>query len=109
MRYVYTAIGESQAQGGALMLTWLEDNYDVIRAHYGDTFTYNVKNMLLGFPEEATSQADYERLAAFLAAHRADLGSAAVTIEQGQDKIKANIKWRENFFDDVTGWLSSYW
>jgi hypothetical protein len=91
------------------MLTWLENNYATIRDHYADTFIYNVKNMLVGFPEEATSAADYERLAAFLAAHRPDLGSAAVTIEQGLDKIGANIKWRENFFDDVTGWLSGQW
>jgi len=102
---VYTAIGESEGRGGELMLTWLENNYDAVRDFYAETFVYNVKNMLIGFAEEASSAADAERLAAFLAAHRADLGSAAVTIEQGLDKISANIKWRDAFFDDVADWF----
>jgi hypothetical protein len=104
-RYVYTAIGESEGRGGELMLTWLENNYDAVRDFYAETFVYNVKNMLIGFAEEASSAADAERLSAFLVAHRADLGSAAVTIEQGLDKISANIKWRDAFFDDVADWF----
>ena len=44
-RYLYLAIGSSK-QGSDLMLDWLEANWEDIKEFYGDTFVYNVANMV---------------------------------------------------------------
>jgi hypothetical protein len=63
-RTVYTAVGGNEARGGALLLTWLEENYEAVRQFYGDTFVTNVKTMLRGFPEESSTEAEHQRLQA---------------------------------------------
>jgi hypothetical protein len=63
-RTVYTAVGGNEARGGALLLTWLEENYEAVRQFYGDTFVTNVKTMLRGFPEESSTEEDHQRLQA---------------------------------------------
>jgi hypothetical protein len=63
-RTVYTAVGGNEARGGALLLTWLEENYEAVRQFYGDTFVTNVKMMLRGFPEESSTEAEHQRLQA---------------------------------------------
>ncbi len=61
---MYTAVGGNEARGGALLLTWLEENYEAVRQFYGDTFVTNVKTMLRGFPEESSTEAEHQRLQA---------------------------------------------
>ncbi len=61
---MYTAVGGNEARGGALLLTWLEENYEAVRQFYGDTFVTNVKTMLRGFPEESSTEAEQQRLQA---------------------------------------------
>ena len=94
------------ARGGALVLTWLEDNYDTIRKFFGDTFVTNAKQMVRGFPEEAATEAEYQRLKACLDRHGAELGSTVDTVQQGLDKMAANIKWRNRFLAQVQDWLA---
>jgi len=59
---IYRAVGKNEARGGALLLTWLEDNYDAVRRFYGDTFVTNVKTMLSGYPEESSTPEEHQRL-----------------------------------------------
>ncbi len=61
---MYTSVGGNEARGGALLLTWLEENYEAVRQFYGDTFVTNVKTMLRGFPEESSTEAEHQRLQA---------------------------------------------
>jgi hypothetical protein len=93
-------------RGGALLLTWLQDNFHTIRQYFGDMFVNNVKQMVRGFPEETSTQAEYDRYSKFLDQHRAELGSAVDTVKQGLDKIAANIKWRNRFLGQVEDWLA---
>ena len=44
-RYLYLAIGRAPG-GGKLMLSWLQTNWQQISDFYGDSFVYNVKNMV---------------------------------------------------------------
>ncbi|XP_023321022.1 aminopeptidase N [Eurytemora carolleeae] len=105
-RYVYLAIGDSsEADGSARMLTWLEDNWEKIKEFYGDTFVYNVKNMVLRYPEYSNTQESFDKLRLFLSTHRGELGSSAESVDQSLDKISANIRWRELFYEDIFTWV----
>ena len=44
-RYLYLAIGRAPG-GGNLMLNWLQTKWQQISDFYGDSFVYNVKNMV---------------------------------------------------------------
>jgi hypothetical protein len=43
---------------------------------------------------------------AFLDKRRADMGSAVDSVQQGLDKLAANIKWRNRFLAQVQDWLA---
>ncbi len=94
------------ARGGSLLLAWLQDKFDDIHSFYGDTFVNNVKQMVRAFPEEAATSSEHQRFAAFLDRRRADLGSAVDKVQQGLDKIAANIKWRNRFLAQVQDWMA---
>jgi len=104
-RYVYLAIGAS-AEGSTKMLDWLTTNWDKIKEFYADTFVYNVKNMVFKYPEFASTQDQFDALNSFLTNHRAELGSSAESVDQSLDKIRANIKWRENYYEDAFDWVT---
>ena len=102
--YLYRAIGEN-VHGGRAMLEWLAEEWDQIKQFYGGAFVPNVQNMITGFPEDASTVMDLELYENLLANHRGELGSAEASFNQGVDKIKSNIKWKESLYQDVVNWL----
>lgn len=103
-RYLYLSIGSSK-QGSDLMLDWLENNWEAIKEFYGDNFVYNVANMVARYPDHANTQEEFDRMNNFYTTHKGELGSSADPVKQGLDKISANVKWRQNFYEQVLEWF----
>jgi len=107
-RYIYLAIGRAPG-GGSLMLNWLQTKWQQIADFYGDSFVYNVKNMVVGAGEQGSSAEDLLQLQNLLDQHRDQLGSSVKAVEQAMDEVEVNKLWMENHFDTVREWLLSQW
>jgi len=103
-RSLYGAIGSSK-QGSKLMLDWLENNWETIKEFYGDNFVYNVAPMVANYPLTANTQEEFDRMNNFFTQHKGELGSSADPVQQGLDKIAANVKWREQSYEQVLDWF----
>ena len=80
------------------MLSWLQTNWQQISDFYGDSFVYNVKNMVsvensassketsylqvVGAGEQGSSGEDLLQLQSLLDQHRDELGSSVKAVEQ---------------------------
>ena len=81
------------------MLNWLQTNWQKISDFYGDSFIYNVKNMVsvenssassketsylqvVGAGEQGSSDEDLLQLQSLLDQHRDELGSSVKAVEQ---------------------------
>jgi len=104
-RYLYLAIGRAPG-GGNLMLNWLQAKWQQISEFYGDSFVYNVKNMVIGAGEQGSSSEDLLQLQNLLDQHRDELGSSVKAVEQAMDEVEANKLWMEEHFDAVWEWLT---
>ena len=56
------------------MLDWLENNWEAIKEFYGDTFVYNVANMVARYPDHANTQEEFDRMNNFYTTHKGELG-----------------------------------
>ena len=61
--------------------------------------------MVLRYPEYSNTQESFDKLSSFLSTHRGELGSSAESVDQSLDKISANIRWRELFYEDIFTWV----
>jgi len=100
IRYVYSAVGQN---GADRMMAWLVNNWDRVSEYFGENFPSNIRPIITGYPETASTQAQYDVLAKLLKERRGELKSSAEHAEQSLDKIKANIKWSQQFKSQVIG------
>ena len=79
------------------MLEWLDSNWEDIKEFYKDTFVYNVKKMILPYPETANSMEQLDKINSFLKKHRAELGGQFTVqgiLEKYILKIMRLIPWK---------------
>ena len=57
--------------------------------------------MLERYSEDSCTQERFDKLNQFYNKNKAKLGTAGQSVEEVLDKIKANLNWREKFFDAV--------
>lgn len=102
--YVYNSVGSSEV-GRNVQFNWLQNNFDEIYNYFGETFPSYVDNMLNGYLEAANTDAELQRVIAFLDEHRAPLGSATAVLERGIEGIETNIKWMDDNYESVMNWI----
>jgi len=102
--YVYRSTG---VNGGILALNWLNKNWDRVLSYFGEGFPGIIRNIINAYPETANTKEQYDVLAGLLDEHRGELASAVDAAEQALDKISANIKWRQQFYEEVVNWAEA--
>ncbi|KAL5257109.1 hypothetical protein ACHWQZ_G012143 [Mnemiopsis leidyi] len=87
-------------------LAWelLQDKWDDYAIKYNTTsFTMGY---LVEIPEVFDTQAKYDEVAAFFKKKEYNIGTGLKTVEETLSKIKANIKWKDDHYEDVASWFT---
>ncbi|XP_022081849.1 putative aminopeptidase-2 isoform X2 [Acanthaster planci] len=89
-----------------LPLAWdfFRANWDFFREEYGDT-VFLLDSLISGITSNFNTEFELQMLKQFMEDHP-DQGTGARAFAEAVAVIEANIRWVEQFYDEVEGWLT---